>query len=400
MSMNEQSMKVDVDAIQAPVASFMPSEKKRHTLGHVNCPACEDTRGIHVGTIERSMTFTQAVRFYLDWRTAPVTPGRKVQFVGRRTLKDYRQKSKALEKFFGAMPLELIHVGHLKEYQAARLAGDGYTRKYGEREVVSTAGPTKINSEIALLKRLMQMSQCWTPELEMYYLPFQQMDPDVQKALSPEEQSNFVMAAAANPRWHPVWWYALVAMHLTFSSDEMRTLRLGDINLAFQTVSVNEHYGKNTHRRRTNTVEDGAVLWALERLMERAEQLGRSNDSYGGPQPHYFLLPKRVRRGLYDPELPMGETGLRKIFEEVRLAAGLPWFEFNGLRHTGATRWAESGLPPYVLEQRMGHVGAKMMKRYVQISQQAQRLATRKAAQRSQVLNFEQVQNRKSGTGY
>lgn len=343
-----------------------------------------------VGSISASMSFSEAVTFYLDWRTAPVAPGR-IQFVGKRTLKDYKQKAKALDKFFGTMKLDSIHVGNLKEYQAARLSADGYTRFYGKREVASPAGAIKINSEIALLKRLMTMARCWTPELEMYYLPFQQMDPDVQKALNPEEQETFLKTAASLPRWQPIWHYALVALHLTFSSDEMRTIRLGDINLHHQLVGVNNNFGKNYARRRSVTVEDGACLWALQRLMERAAELGATSQNYKGPQPQYFLFPRRVVKNLYDPELPMCETGLRKCFEEVREKAGLPWFQFNAFRHTGLTRLAEGGVPPFVMEKRAGHIGAKMMRRYVQIGEQVERMAMRNAYAKKPVASVRDV---------
>lgn len=354
---------------------------------------------MYLGQITRSMTFEEAVSFYLAWRTAPMVPGR-IQFVGKRTLKDYRQKAKALIKFFGEMPLENIHVGNLKAYQAARLSADGFTRFYGKREVPSPAGAIKINSEIALLKRLMTMAQCWTPELEMYYLPFQQMEIEVQRALDAEQQGHFLEAAASNPHWYPVWWYALVALHLTFSSDEMRTIRLGDINLTYQIVGVNPNYGKNKYRRRSVTIEDGACLWALQRLMDRAGELGSTSEKYTCPQPQYFLFPRRVVRNLYDPELPMGETGLRKIFEEVREKAGLPWFQFNAFRHTGLTRLAEANTPPFVMEKRAGHIGAKMMRRYVQIGEQAERIAMRKVSQKKPVVSIVEARERMSAAGY
>jgi integrase len=343
---------------------------------------------MYVGSISRSMSFSEAVNFYLNWRSAPVASGRRIQFVGKRTLKDYRQKAKALEKFFGAMKLEDIKYKNLSGYQEARLTANGYTRFHGEREVASPAGANKINSELSFLKRLMEMAGCWTPELEMYYDPFQEVEPDEQKALDPEQQEAFLQTAASLPRWHSVWWYALVAMHVTFSSDEMRTLRLGDIHLHHQTISVNNNYGKNSSRRRTVAIEDGACLWALQRLMERAQQLCATADQYKGEQPHYFLFPRCVVRNLYNPELPMGENGLRILFEEVRKAAGLPWFHFNAFRHTGATRFAESGMPPYILQQRMGHVGPKKMRYYVQISEQAQRMAVRTACAKKPVVSI------------
>ncbi len=385
---------------------FFPhnNHEKGHTPGHIDCPVCEGTRGMYMGSISKEMTVSEAVDFYLNWRETPVVPGitapQKARFIGRRTLKDYRQKTKALLKFFGEMRLGAIHVGNFNEYQMARLTANGYTRSYGKRVVPSPAGVIKINSELAVLKRLMKMGGCWTPELEMYYQPFQEIEPESHRALDLDEQERFLTKAAEDPRWHPVWWYALVSLHLQFSSDEMRTIRLGDINLAYQTVSVNPGFGKNSFRRRTNTVEDGACLWALQRLMERAGQLGRTAKKYNGPQPHYFLFPRRLVKNLYDPELPMCETGLRKLFDEVRVAAGVPWFPFNGFRHTGLTRLAELGVEPYIMEKRAGHIGAKMMRKYVQISQQAQRLSIRNALQKKPPESFREMQVQQRMQGY
>lgn len=340
---------------------------------------------MYMGQVEKSMTFAEASAFYLEWREAPAVAG--VKFIAKRTLKDYRQKIKPLRKFFGDMPLETIKVDNLVAYQTARLTSDGYTRFYGKREVQSTAGAIKINAELAFVKRLMKMACCWTPKHEMYYVRFQQETSCQQRALSPEEQGRFLEVAAADPAFHPIWWYALVAIHLTFSSDEMRTIRLGDINLAHQIVGVNPQYGKNKYRRRSNTVEDGACLWALQRLMERAAALCETWPNYKGQQPHYLLFPKRIVRGLYDPELPMSETGLRKIFDKVRVKAQVPQFPFNGFRHTGLTRLAEANTPPWVMEKRAGHVDPSMMRRYVQIGDQAERIAIRNAFHRKPVAS-------------
>jgi len=333
-----------------------------------------------LGTISPEMTLDEAIEFYLIWRTAPVALGRvRLKFISPRTLKDYGQKGKALRKFLGTTRLGDITLEDLRGFQAARLNADGFTRFYGKREVASPAGAIKINSELALLKKLMKMAMCWSPELEMYYLPFQEEEPEMQRALDRQQQARFLKTAASNPRWHSIWWYALAALHLTFSSDEMRTLRIGDINVAHQLVGVNPAFGKNFARRRTVTVEDGACMWALQKLMERAEQLCASWKDYRGPQPHHFLFPLRVVKNLYNPELPMGETGLRKPFDETRAQADLRFFQFNSFRHTGLTRLAEAGVPPYIMEKRAGHIGSKMMRRYVQIGEQAQRLAMQAA---------------------
>jgi integrase len=40
----------------------------------------------------------------------------------------------------------------------------------------------------------------------------------------------------------------------------------------------------------------------------------------------------------------MGESGIRKQFEAVREAAGVPCFNPNGWRHTAITRMAEADI--------------------------------------------------------
>jgi integrase len=357
-----------------------PATSVTHTPGHINCPACFEARTMFTCPISASMRFSEAATAFLAARTAPVVGGR-LRYVGRRTLKDNHQYLKALGIFFGQMRLCDIHVGHFAEYQRARSLGEGYTRAYGKRVVVSTAGPAKINSELSVLERLMTMAGAWTPELEQYYMRLQVDESEMPRALSPDEQDRFMLIAASRPEWQLVWWYSLVAVHLTFSTDEMRTIRIGDINLSHQIVSVNRRYGKNKFRRREIPICDGACQWAIERLIERCGYIS-------GVQPHHYLFPGRVVRNTFNPEKHMSETGMRKQFEAVRDAAGVPWFKLNGWRHTAITRLAEAGVPIATIMQRSGHVTPKMSEHYTHVSNQAQRIAIVGASQRKPVISI------------
>ncbi len=73
---------------------------------------------------------------------------------------------------------------------------------------------------------------------------------EIPKALSPEEQERFLEVAASRPEWEVVYWYSLLAVHIAFSSDEIRTLQQGDINITHQIIAVNRKAGKNKYRRR------------------------------------------------------------------------------------------------------------------------------------------------------
>jgi integrase len=364
-----------------------------HTPGHLDCRACLEARSMFVCPLTASMSFKEAAKSFLQSRTAPVTAGR-TQYISKRTFRDYQQYFKTLGIFFDEMKLEDIRPWNIARYQSDRSQGIGFTRIIGNRKgaepVPSRAGPEKVNAELGVLKRMMLLAGAWSPELELHYMPFQTFESDFCPALSEEEQERFLAIAGSNPTWHPIWWYSKAAVHLTFSSDEMRTIRIGDINLVpnASSISVNRRYGKNKYRRRTIAIREAGCAWALERLIERAKTLA-------GGEPHHFLFPKRIKRNHYDPQQPMSETGLRKQFDAVRAAAGVPWFRLNGWRHTAITRLAEAGVPLPTIMRRSGHVTVRMSEHYTHISDQAERYQIDQAIQKKPVMSVSAAELRR-----
>ena len=148
----------------------------------------------------------------------------------------------------------------------------------------------------------------------------------------------------------------------------MRTLRQGDVNLKQQIIAVNRKAGKNKHRRREVPITDGTCLWAIGKLLERSRELA-------GESPELYVFPARASRGHFNGSFHMGQTGIRKQFEAVRDAAGVPWFQLNGWRHTAITRMAEAGIPIATMMARAGHCSPKMSAHYTHISTQAERMA-------------------------
>lgn len=350
-----------------------------HTPGHKDCPACARSQATYkVKKITASMGFLEASTLYLEMRTLPPVCG-SARFVAPRTLRDDRQYVDRLHLFLGDVPLEGIGVGTLAAYQRARLAGEWFVdgerrvfeRKWGREVVQTSCGASRINQELGLLQRILRMARAWDADLELYYRKLDRQDSEVERALTLEEQERFFEVAASHPAWETIYCYSLVALHTCFSSDEMRTIRQGDINLHFGILAVNRRHGKNSYRRRQVSLTDGACLWALERLLERAQELGSK-----GPQ--MYLFPARIGRK-YEGTVPIGNTGLRKPFLQVREAAGLDWFCINGWRHTAITRLAEAGVPIPIIQARAGHSSPKMTAHYTQISEAAQRLAIERA---------------------
>lgn len=306
------------------------------------------------------MSFKEAAVNFLEGIDAPV-PHDRARYKAFRTVRDYKTKLKALNKFFGDLPLEEIHLGNFRAYQKERLTNEKATWAH-------PAGSRKINAELGIVERFLRLSGCWTPELERYYQRLIEDESDIPRALEPDEQEHFLFTAESVPEWHIVWWYSLLALHTGFSSDELRTLRQGDINLRHQIVAVNRRHGKNKWRRREIPLTDPACIWALERLIDRSVELA-------GRSPELHLFPSRISRNHFDGSRHMGDTGIRKQFDAIRRAANLPWFRQNGWRHTAITRFAEAGIPIATIMARAGHCSPKMTAHYTHISMQAERMA-------------------------
>jgi integrase len=372
------------------------------------------------------MHFSEAAENLIQSMTAPV-PYAKARYRSRNTLRSYITMKRALDAFFSKHVLQEIHLGHFRQYQAERstnpemptgkirlkkekgrkahgpfdneAAAERWNREHGGAYMMfrarwaMPAGTAKVNGELAFLERLMKLAGCWTPDLERYYERFVVDESEIPRALTPEEQERFLGVAASRPEWAIVHWYGLVALHTGFSSDELRAIRQGDINLAYGILAVNRRVGKNKYRRREIALTDPACIWALERLLERAWQLG-------GRGPEHYLFPSRLVRNQFDGVRGMSEVGIRKQFEAVRFAAGLEWFQLNGFRHTAATRWAEAGVPQAVRMVRMGHTSAKMTAHYEHIAMSAERAIMMNVHEKRPVASIESARIRRQLAGY
>jgi integrase len=209
--------------------------------------------------------------------------------------------------------------------------------------------------------------------MEEAYEPLQHEEGEIPRALSAEEQEHFLTVASREQRWHVIYCYTLVVLNTTASSYEMRGLRMGDVTRGDAMIYV--RWGKNRYRvRSVPLLEDGA--WALGELIERARALGARD-------PQHHLFPLRLRTNVWDPTRPVSDWGLVKPWNEVRSAAGFPWFQMNALRHTALTRYAEAGTPIEILQSYAGHISEKMTRHYVQIGETAKRRYALMAAQKN-----------------
>lgn len=360
------------------------TQELQHTLGHIKCPACEKLRAELICSISAELEFTVAAKRWLESRSINAMPGAiTARYIRANTEESYEQYIRSLELFFTGMKLGEICIEHFAGYQRARLQGAEpfirYRRPQDAKDkmrcgvLIPAKGktpcpvkPKKVNQELGLLQHIMKRANCWTGEMEEMYQTLLDDEDELPRALSPDEQRLWLDAARAKADWNVVYYYSLLAFDTCMSTDEIRGLRLGDINLFQRVITVKRKTAKNKERARTIELVGGDVLWALEWLIGRAKELGAVEFSH-------YLFPWRVRVGLFDPSKSMSESGIKKSWNDVRDASGLKWFRQYDCRHTAITRLAESGVPTDVIMSRAGHVSEKMRRHYTHISQSAQR---------------------------
>jgi integrase len=328
--------------------------------------------------------FSDAARRWMDSRSVNVMPGaRSARYIRKNTAESYSQYIRSLELFFAGHKLGDIRAGNLTAYQEARICGSDpfirYRRPQDAKDkmqggvLIPAKGktpcpvkPKKVNQELGLLQHIMKRANCWSGEMEELYQPLLDDEDEVPRALSLEEERRWLEVARSQTRWDVIYWYSILAFDTCMSTDEIRGLRLGDINTIQRVVTVARKTAKNGHRARTIELVGGDVLWAVERLLSVASH-------HGAIDPQHYLFPWRVKINLFDPTRPMSESGIKVAWNEVRQHSGLKWFRQYDCRHTAITRLAEAGVPTDVIMSRAGHVSEKMRRHYTHISQASQR---------------------------
>jgi hypothetical protein len=355
------------------------------TIGHASSYFPNSTLAVKpICSLAPDVEFSDAAQQWMASRSVKDVSGqRRGRYIRDTTKRSYGDYLRSLALFFTGYNLGDIQLANLEAYQSARLQGDApfirYRRpqdaknKMRDGVVIPAIGktpcpvkPKKVNQELGLLMRLMKRANCWTNELEECYQPLLDDEEEIPRALCQEQQRLWLEVSRGQDRWNVVHWYSILAFETCLSTDEIRGLRIGDINLSQRVVTVTRKTSKNVHRARTIEIVSADALWALDCLLTVARQLGAVD-------PRHYLFPWRVKIGVYDPTRAMSGSGIKAGWNEVRAASGLTWFRQYDCRHTAITRLAEAGVPVDVIMSRAGHVSEKMRRHYTHISQSSQR---------------------------
>ena len=286
---------------------------------------------------QRIRTVSEALRAY---RQGYVTGHRE------KSVSWVKERAAHVERLLGSAILPDLTETRIRGYVTARLA-----EKVGNRTV---------NMELLILSRAIGHTwrELWpgVPRLEERE--------DIGRALTPEEESALLGAAAANSSPF-INRFIRIGLTSAMRAGEIRTLQVGRVNFADRTLTV----GRAKSKRGT-----GRVIPMNGDLCELLSgQVSWLKEKFGPVHPDWYLFPfyDDARRPS-DPTRPV--TTIKSAWESVRDAAKVNC-RFHDLRHTAITKLAEQGVPDSTMKALAGHVHEKMLERYSHIRMAAKREA-------------------------
>lgn len=324
-------------------------EGLQHSLGHVDCAACERLKEQMVsGRAFADLSFVEAAGEWIAGRRR----------ISASSLRLYEKYIAELTRFFGALALRDIHLGNVVAYQRKRQEEIRGSKRHCARLEADQApqvsdGASRINHEIGCLGQILARAGLWV-EIKRFYepLPLPQTDAMV---LSPEEEAHLFQVARSRPRWFVAYCCALISRNTTAGPGEIRHLRLRDIELdgaEGSFIHIVEGV-KNKFRERPVPL-NGDARWSVLQLLDRAREIGAT-------APHHYLLPHRAKAlGMpADLERPMGswkKAHYAMCAEASKKFPRLARLRLYDYRHTAATDLLENPSVSFTaIEHMMGH---------------------------------------------
>ncbi len=297
--------------------------KSQHTLGHIDCLACEELRRTILEIVDgKSITFMAAARSWQEVKNQEVTKG---------TARHYEACLRPLRAFFGQLPLKDIHIGHIAEYRKQR-----QEPRLVEGRIFS-AGPSHINQEISALSQILDRAGLWTP-IARHYKPMRKpRGGPGQRVELPALQWLF-QVAQRKPRWRVAYLVSLISANTAAGPEEILNLRLRDLRFDDRLVTFVQGTKRDGERVRTIPMTDDC-LWAMKELELMALEKGAT-------QPEHYLLPHRARIAGAKPDPTRHQTHYRKGWDNLRKEAAKKFPSLTrvrryDLRHTALTMMCE-----------------------------------------------------------
>ncbi len=234
-----------------------------------------------------------------------------------------------LRPFFGDYLLRDITPSLINEYKTKRNAEE--------------ASPCTINRELSLMKHAFNIALKeweWVNQNPVLRVSMEKEPPSRDRWLTFEEEKRLL--AFSSP-----WLQEIIvfAVETGCRREEMLSLDWRSVDLLKRTAVI---FGKKTGDRRTVPLTQKAfeVLEARARVRSKLRSIN---------QDLVFTHPEAQRVNI---------NTLRKVFNAALRRAKIEGFRFHDLRHTFASRLAQSGVDPYAIQRLMGHKTFTTTQRY------------------------------------
>lgn len=274
-------------------------------------------------------------------------------FIAGATPKTYLQYVKSLSEFFQQLPLNQIHIGNIRAYQAWR-----------SQKCVAT----RVNAELSALQMTMKEADLWDKRIAPLYRALPIAKTKVRQNMSEEEEQRLLAVAFDKPRRQLAGHCLIIMANTSMGFGELRHLRRQDVFLTDEPPFVEVNGGtKNDYRIRSiplNFLALRSIRWIIKRW-----------DKLGGSDPEHFILPHHARR-TDEEKAQRGHAAAGPIFTEpmghiyraargILKDAGLDHLDPYDMRSHAITKLLSN---PEVSDQMyteiVGHVGQAMKRRY------------------------------------
>jgi integrase len=300
--------------------------------------------------LSRDLTLEQASEEYLSRRKPYLKP---------RSFAAYDYHFRTLQAFYGPQKrLSSFHEGDFRDYQKWRTYSDQGRGK---------AGASLINHELGALSQVLALADLWHP-ISKYYERLPEPNWTPPRVLSAEEEDRFLRFASRKPEWKTALSATLITANSTIFGCELRTLRLEHLRLDLDPPVVRVPVTvKNRFRVRSVPLNDIALSAVRDLVAEAKER--------GSFEPQHYIIPFRLKKGVYDPNRPASSCFIRTAFRTIARLCGLPWLTPQCFRHQAITKLLESGAPDETVRAIAGHNSERAMRYYSHIRIEAKKQA-------------------------
>lgn len=284
----------------------------------------------------------------------------------------YGQSHRAKSVIFSKQ--RLVHVRRLlKGYMLIDLT-ETTIREYIQTRMDEGVSGRTINMELGELSRA--IGRTWR-ELWPKVRKMEERE-DVGRALSPDEESRMLDAAAADdsPNRNPMLYTFLkIALTTGMRAGEICSLRWSQIDFEHGIITVG--IAKTRAGSGRTIPMNGDLRAALDSHLSwyaaKMQRLGHME-----VMPGWFLFPGkngRPNKGATRPLDPTIHVGsVSTAWNKLRTKAGVSC-RLHDLRHTAATKMAEAGVSEGAMKSILGHMSSKMLELYSHIRMAAKREA-------------------------